>query len=141
MSDYIVIVWLILIVAIWLDTRINSAPAPDDQHASVMPQKVTDQAERKLYLEPGGRYTEADIEANGRRTASEVFAGFRARHDIAPQAGDRLCPITHTKANSSCTWIIDGLEYQFCCPPCIDEFIELAKRHPDQIRAPESYAK
>lgn len=106
-----------------------------------MPDKVVDAAERQLYLQPGGLYTAEDIEANGRRTASQKFIGFRAQHDFNPQPGDQICPITQTKANGSCDWVIGGRRYTFCCPPCIDEFVALAKRAPDQIRAPEAYVK
>jgi hypothetical protein len=114
---------------------------PNQSHEPTMPTKVTDDAERQLYLEPGGLYTAADIAANGNQTASEKFAGFRAKHDFNPQPGDAICPITRTKANPNCSWIIGGQEYTFCCPPCIDEFLELAKQTPDQIKPPAAYVK
>src|SRR5205807_486834 len=103
--------------------------------------KVQDEAERQLYLTPGGKYTAADIEANGQRTASEKFQGFQAAHDLHPAPGERICPITLTRANQACTWIVGGQEYQFCCPPCVDEFVQLAKSKPDQIKQPEEYRK
>jgi len=106
-----------------------------------MPSKVEDEEERQLYLEPGGLYTETDIKANGEQTASAKFGTFKAKHDFNPQPGDLLCPITRTKGNPECTWIIGGQEYQFCCPPCIDEFVILAKTDPDQIQPPEAYVK
>lgn len=90
-------------------------------HATEMPAKVTDDEERQLYLTPGGAYTADDIAANGRRTASEKFKGFRAKHDLHPKAGDRLCPVTNTKANPHCAWVIGGKTYTFCCPPCVDD--------------------
>lgn len=92
-----------------------------------MPEKVADDAERQLYLTPGGLYTQADIEANGNVTASQKFKGLRASHDLKPQSGDLLCPITLTKANSQFSWVVNGKEYLFCCPPCVDEFVALAK--------------
>jgi hypothetical protein len=106
-----------------------------------MPAKVVDDEERELYLTPGGIYTAADIAANGNVTASEKFRGFRAKHDHNPQPGDRLCPITRTKANPDCAWIIAGQTYEFCCPPCIDEFVRLAKESPDAIAPPEAYVQ
>lgn len=109
--------------------------------AEVMPAKVTDDEERKLYLTAGGLYTEADIQANGGKTASEKYASFSSAHDMHPKSGDRICPITNTKANPQCTWIVDGQTYQFCCPPCIDEFLKMAKSNPDAIRSAASYLK
>ena len=35
----------------------------------------------------------------------------------------------------------DGKTYEFCCPPCVDEFVRMAKETPDQIKAPEMYVK
>jgi hypothetical protein len=92
-------------------------------------------------LTPGGLYTESDIQANGRTTASEKFSKFQAKHDFQPRQGDALCPVTRTKANPTCTWIIGGKKYAFCCPPCIDEFLELAKQAPEAIKSPEEYKK
>ncbi len=112
-----------------------------ESHAEAMPAKVADDAERELYLTPGGKYTEADIEANGRQTASQKFAGFKAAHDLSPQAGDKICPITLTKANPKCSWVIGGEVYEFCCPPCVDEFVRLAKTEPEKLKAPGEYVK
>jgi YHS domain-containing protein len=106
-----------------------------------MPGKVTDAEEQRLYLEPDGLYTEEDIAANGNRTASEAFVNFKARHDFNPQPGDAICPVTRTKANPECQWIIGGQAYQFCCPPCVDEFVILAKSDPEKIRPPEAYVQ
>ena len=106
-----------------------------------MPDKITDSAEQELYLTPGGIYTEADIEANGRQTASQRFVGFRSSHDMNPAVGALICPITETKANPECTWIVNGKSYQFCCPPCVDEFVRRAKEDPDAVREPEDYVK
>jgi YHS domain-containing protein len=97
--------------------------------------------ERKLYLTPGGKYTEKDIVMNGGMTASEKFKNFVSQHDFKPKKGDKICPITLTKANPKCTWIIGGKEYWFCCPPCIEEFLRLAKEKPDEIKGPEEYVK
>lgn len=87
-----------------------------------MPAKVANDEEQDLYLTPGGRYTAADIEANGNVTASQKFKGIKSDHDMKPKVGDTLCPISGTKANSKFKWIIDGKSYEFCCPPCVAEF-------------------
>ncbi len=105
-----------------------------------MPAKVADGEERDLYLTPGGHYTVADIEANGQMTASQKFKGIRASHDMNPKPGDRLCPIMMTKANAKFSWVVGGKTYEFCCPPCVDEFLVLAKEGGD-IGEPEDYVK
>jgi len=104
------------------------APLPGDEAAT-------------LFLTPGGLYTAADIEANGRRTPQQTFAKFRAKHDADPKVGDRLCPISETKANPACTWVVAGKTYEFCCPPCVEEFVRMAKETPDAIRDPDFYVK
>lgn len=111
-----------------------------EAHAG-MPGKVTSDAERELYLTPGGLYTAADIEANGNQTATQKFAGFMAAHDLKPKPGDKICPITLTKANPQCAWVVDGKSYEFCCPPCVDEFVRLAKTRPQEVKPPDAYVK
>ncbi len=106
-----------------------------------MPIKVANDAERDLYLTPGGAYTDADIKANGNVTASQKFQGFQAKHDMNPKKGDRICPITETKTNPICSWVINGQTYEFCCPPCVDEFVKLAKANPSEIKDAVSYVK
>src|SRR5579884_958665 len=103
--------------------------------------KVSGEEERQLYLTPGGKYTEADIKANGNMTASQKFKGVMSSHDRKPKSGDKICPITRTKANPKITWIVGGQTYEFCCPPCIDEFVKTAKEHPEEIKEPGSYVK
>jgi len=132
-ADYLLIASLLTIVGVWLYSRLDENPA--------MPKKIEDIEEIKLYSEPGGVYTLEDIAANGGRTASEKFVGFRAEHDFSPVAGDRVCPITRTKANPDCDWIIAGQRYEFCCPPCIDEFLMQAKRSPERILPADQYVK
>lgn len=121
--------------------RIAFKSVPVDATEHGMPAKVADDAERKLYLTAAGAYTEADIKANGSVTASQKFKGFKAQHDLKPKSGDKICPVTMTKANPKCAWIIGGKTYEFCCPPCVDEFVALAKDNPSEIKDPESYRK
>ena len=72
-----------------------------ETHADEMPAALPDDEERMLYLIAGGKYTEADIKANGNVTASQKFKGVASKHDMFPKKGDRICPITLTKANAS----------------------------------------
>ena len=116
----------------------SSAPAKEDHG---MPAGVSNEDERKLYLTPGGKYTADDIKANGNRTPTQAFKGVKAEHDLKPKAGDKICPITLTKANPAFTWVIGGSKYEFCCPPCIDEFVAMAKEKPGDVQSPESYKK
>jgi hypothetical protein len=129
----------LLFVALVAQRVWRSAELPANRPESAMPLPVSEEEERELYLTPGGRYTLADIEANGRAVPSRQYRGFRARHDFRPLPGDVLCPVTRTKANSACTWIVDGREYEFCCPPCIDEFVRLAKERPKDLEPPDTY--
>ncbi|HUQ70522.1 MAG TPA: hypothetical protein VM165_13405 [Planctomycetaceae bacterium] len=110
-------------------------------HQADMPAGLPADQERILYLSPSGKYTDADIQANGKVTAAQKFRGVMATHDMKPKVGDKLCPITNTKANSKFTWVVDGKPYEFCCPPCVDEFVKLAKEQPDAIKSPETYIK
>lgn len=108
-------------------------------HEPEMPAKVVADEEQQLYLTAGGRYTEADIAANGRVTASQKYADFHSAHDFDPKPGDTLCPVTRTKAHPDCKWIIDGKTYLFCCPPCMDELVRLAKEEPEKLQAPDQF--
>ena len=113
------------------------------KHDDAMPLGVSGADEKELYLKPGGIYTEADIKANGNMTASQKFKGFKARHDLKPKVGDKICPITLTKANPQCTWIVAGKTYEFCCPPCVDEFVAQAKdpQQSKDLKEPAYYVK
>ena len=112
-----------------------------EEHDEGMPNKVADDDERKLYLTPGGKYTEADIKANGNVTASAKFKGLKSSHDMFPKPGDKICPVTKTKANPQFTWVVGGKTYEFCCPPCVDEFVKTAKATPNEIKQPADYVK
>jgi len=104
-----------------------------------MPAKLADEAENKVFLTPGGKYTAADIAANGKAVASVKFKGIRPLHNASPKSGDKLCPISMTKANQKFTWIVGGKAYEFCCLPCVEEFVVLAKEKPGEIQEPEFY--
>lgn len=98
-------------------------------------------ADRELFLTPGGHYTQADIAANGEVTAATKFEGLKSAHDMFPKAGDRICPVTKTKANPQFTWVIEGQSYEFCCPPCVEEFLADAKSNPQSLEHPDTYIK
>ena len=111
------------------------------EFASAGPAPAGEPGPAKLYLEPGGRYTRADIAANGGTTAAQKYPAFGAAHDAMPRPGDRVCPVTRTKAHPDCTWVVGGKTYAFCCPPCIDEFVTWARDRPDQVKEPHQYVK
>ncbi|MBC8134689.1 MAG: hypothetical protein H8F28_02245 [Fibrella sp.] len=98
-------------------------------------------ADKALFLTPGGLYTLADIEANGNASAYQKYASVVPDHDAKVKAGDQVCPISETKPNPQLTWVIGGKTYQFCCPPCIAEFVKKAKTDPKSVLAPEAYIK
>lgn len=122
--------------------RIAFSNGRKDGHADAeMPAKKGSDEERALFLTPGGAYTAADIEANGKTVPTEKYKGIRAQHDDNPKAGEKICPISKTKANPKFTWVIGGKTYEFCCIPCIEEFVVLAKVKPGEIKDPETYRK
>jgi hypothetical protein len=95
--------------------------------------------QRRIYLTPGGKYTEDDIAASGRATAAAKYRGRHSKHETLARPGDRVCPITGFKASAAVVWWVSGCAYQFCCQPCIDDFVLLAKEQPAEIRKPEDY--
>lgn len=112
-----------------------------DWHPDPMPEGVTVEEGRKLYLTAAGAYTETDIKQNGGVTASERFKGLKADHDARPKPGDRVCPVSRTKADPRFTWVVGGRVYQFCCPPCVDEFVRRARERPDEVNPPETFVQ
>lgn len=114
---------------------------PGSHEGELMPEALGDDESRALYLTPGGKYTQADIAANGNQTGGQKFRGFVPKHDLKPKVGDKICPVTLTKANPQCSWIVGGKVYEFCCPPCVEEFVKLAKEQPDEIKEPSDYVK
>ena len=115
--------------------------AGGDHAGAEMPAKKGSEEEVKLYLTPGGLYTAADIKANGGVVASVKFKGLKAEHDLKPKAGEKICPVTLTKANQKFSWVVGGKTYEFCCPPCVDEFVSTAKEKPEEIKEPDFYRK
>jgi YHS domain-containing protein len=113
----------------------------DDHAASGMPVKKESDEEQKLFLTPGGLYTAADVAANGSTVPTVKYKGIRAQHDDNPKAGEKICPISKTKANPKFTWVIGGKTYEFCCIPCIEEFVVLAKEKPGEVKDPSEYVK
>lgn len=118
-----------------------ASPQAAAHEEAEMPEKVAGSEEERLYLTPGGLYTEADIAANGRMTASQKFQGLKSSHTVKTKPGEKICPISETKASPKFTWIIGGKAYEFCCPPCVDEFVQMAKENPASIQPPEEYMK
>ena len=110
-----------------------------DGHGTIVAQ--ADPKEAEVYLKPGGIYTEADIKANGNTTVSVKYKTLKVAHDLKPKPGDKICPITLTKANAALTWVIGGKTYEFCCQPCVEEFVTLAKEKPSEIKEPGAYVK
>ena len=106
-----------------------------------MPEKKATDDEKALFLTPGGLYTAADIAANGNTVPAVKFKGIRPAHDDNPKPGQVICPISKTLANPKFTWAIGGKTYQFCCIPCIEEFVDKAKTKPEEIKDPSTYIK
>ncbi|MBX9625380.1 MAG: hypothetical protein K2X82_16360 [Gemmataceae bacterium] len=106
-----------------------------------MPAKKASDEERDLFLTPGGKYTAADIQANGNTVPTVKYRGIRPAHDDNPKAGQKVCPISKTLANPKFTWVVGGKTYEFCCIPCIEEFVAKAKEKPDEVLDPSTYIK
>jgi len=118
-------------------------PARFPVEFSVPPEQglTTADHDQKLFLTAAGKYSEGDIATNGRRTAEECYQAFVPKHDLQPRPGDKVCPITRTKASAECSWVVDGRTYNFCCPPCIAQFVRAAREQPSTIKEPEAYVK
>ncbi len=115
------------------------SPEPADHEA--MPAKRTDAAARTVFGSPGGLYTAADIQANGPKLPDEKYKGIKSKHDAEAKAGDKICPISETLANPQFTWVVGGKTYEFCCVPCVEEFVSAAKEKPEGIKPPDAYRK
>lgn len=116
-----------------------TAPGDPEGNETALAARIDQQ--EKFFRMPGGKYTEADVRANEDRSAFEKYRSFQPKHDLKPRFGDRLCPVTNTKATLDCTWVVAGATYAFCCPPCVEEFIKWAKQRPEVIQPPATYLK
>jgi hypothetical protein len=116
-------------------------PHAGDKHDPPMPEAQGREREREIYGQPGGGYTAADIRANGPLPPSRRFEGIPTAHDMNPNPGERICPITSTRSNPEFPWQVGGHTYEFCCPPCIGEFLQKAKEDPESILPPNEYVK
>lgn len=116
-------------------------PAEPHEETPAMPAALPSDVQSTLYRNPAGGYSRADIEANGLAAPQEKYRSMTPRHNPRPARGERVCPITQTKADARFSWIIGGKRYLFCCPPCIDEFVQRARTEPGAIRQPEAYVK
>jgi hypothetical protein len=106
-----------------------------------MPTKLGTDEERAVFFTPGGKYTPADIAANGDTVPSAKYRGLKAKHDDNPKPGEKVCPVSGSKADPRFTWIVGGQTYEFCCVPCVEELVGTAKEKPAEIKDPESYRK
>jgi YHS domain-containing protein len=112
------------------------------QHGGNMPNAASNDKMKKLFATAKGKYTEADVKANGAGvTPADKYGDDMTNHDAKPKPGDRICPISKTKANPKITWIVGGKTYQFCCTPCINEFVKTAQEKPEKIKEPDEYVK
>lgn len=121
--------------------RVAFSNEPTVHYEAPMPPTKDNAKARALHLTPGGKYTAADVAANGGTTPAQKYKGFKSDHNASPKPGDTLCPISATKASPKLTWVVGGKTYAFCCLPCVDEFVELAKTKPDEILDPSAYVK
>ncbi len=121
--------------------KVNISGKVDDKPYSGDVEYKAPKKTANLYLTPGGIYTVADIKANGNMTPAEKFKGkkFAHRKDLNP--GDKVCPVTDKKANAECAWIVNGQRYEFCCQPCLDDFIDWAHHDPKQIKDAGEYVR
>lgn len=99
--------------------------------------RVATDLERELVLKPRAGYTQADVDAAGGAIPSTKYKNLKPGHSMRAMRGDRLCPVSRIKADSRISWSVKGTTYQFCCSPCIVDFVSLAKDRPTEIVAPE----
>lgn len=97
--------------------------------------------EASIFFTPGGQYTAQDIARNGTQAPSVKFGDISSVHDMNPEKGTLVCPITKTKANPLFYWWVGGKKYTFCCPPCIEEFVLKAKKSKVPLPPPQSFVQ
>ena len=87
--------------------------------------------ERQVLLKAkGDRYTEFDIEANGRITASDKYGSVQVAHKTKADLNEVACPVSKLQADSRLAWVIAGKELHFCCVSCIIEFVDAIEVSP-----------
>ncbi|MCI0705302.1 MAG: hypothetical protein L0241_29940, partial [Planctomycetia bacterium] len=113
-----------------------------DGHGPASPgaPKPTDR-EIALFMTPGGIYTQEDIQKNGNTVPAVKFYGISWSHEDNPKVGDKLCPVTVNKTDEKCAWWVNGKRYEFCCPPCLEKFVKMAKDSPEKVKDPDEYVK
>ena len=104
-------------------------------------QKSLTAADRAIFLTPGGAYTASDIKANGNTAPAIRYSGYIPAHEAKVAPGTQVCPISETRPDPALKWVVGGKEYIFCCPPCITEFVQKAKKSPTLIKPPTGYRK
>jgi hypothetical protein len=106
-----------------------------------MPLAISSDKEKELFLTPGGLYTAEDIKANGGVVPSQKFTGIQFHEFDEPElkSGDKVCPVTNNRADPKCAWFVNGKQYEFCCPPCLNKFVGWAKKQPEKIKDPSAY--
>ncbi|MSR80665.1 MAG: hypothetical protein EXS11_08055 [Gemmataceae bacterium] len=103
-------------------------------------QGISDEEEIAIVFSPGGKYTKADIKANGKVLPSVKYKGVLVSNEVKSKPGDTTCVHSGQKFHVSVvSWIIAGKKYEFCCPECIDEVILIAKNTPEKLKPPEFY--
>jgi hypothetical protein len=110
-----------------------------DDKAAPKPDKEA--RETKVFLTPGGIYTQADIEKNGNTIPALKFKGVFWSHDDNLSVGDKVCPVTANKADPQCYWWVNEQKYEFCCPPCLEKFVKWAKDSPEKVKDAGAYVK
>jgi len=113
-----------------LTFQFNLPDSPDGKKRAL-------ESEKALVINPKGKYTRADVAAMGKNLPSEQFKGIKVVHSLRKSVGDVVCPVTRAKADTRITWQVNGQIYQFCCSPCITEFVNWAQEYPESIVAPE----
>ncbi|AIE87792.1 hypothetical protein OP10G_4424 [Fimbriimonas ginsengisoli Gsoil 348] len=115
------------------DEEVKLAPAKEKQLAEA------DAKARELFASPGGAYTQADIELNGKVPPSERFEKVEFLYSMKPYPGQPIDPILKTKTGGAFDWYIGGKKYHFSSVATIEEFVLRAKKDPSSIQSPEHY--
>ena len=114
---------------------VDGKTPPFSGDVTYTPKKVS------LSTTPGGIYTAEDIKANKNVTPNEKYKGRNFHDGAKAKVGDFICPHTKEKANPECVWTIQGQSYQFCCTPCIGQFLKLAHNDWTKVKDAKEYVK